>query len=421
MARPTPASSTARWTTLPSTTAQLSPSQIGTLYSGQLPAHLPAGTPVQLGSGAVLDLNGISETVASLADVTAGSGGTITSSLSGELTLTLAPAANTTTSYSGVLQNGSGTLSLVMSGSGTQILAGSNTYSGGTTIKGGVLDITGTGSLPGWNTAATRVSAGGALVLGDAVTDGNVSSLLGAATFNAGALIGFDTSNGDRSYGAAIVNTSAGSLGLLKLGGNTLFLTGTNTYTGGTTVGAGVLSLASAAALPGWSTANAYKINSGGGLAVGDAFADADVAAILATGNFAAGAALGFDTSNGDRTYAVNITDTTAGSLALVKLGGNTLFLAGTNTYTGGTTVGNGALSMATTARAARLERGQRLQDQLRAPPWPWATPSAMPTWRPSSPRATSPPGPPWASTPRPATAPMAPPSSTPARAAWAC
>ena len=36
--------------------------------------------------------------------------------------------------FSGTIQNSSGTLALVKTGSGTQVLSGTNTYTGGTTL-----------------------------------------------------------------------------------------------------------------------------------------------------------------------------------------------------------------------------------------------------------------------------------------------
>ena len=65
------------------------------------------------------------------------------------------------------MQNGSGTLALVMNGPGQLTLSGSNSYSGGTTVAGGTLSIAGDaalGSAPA--TAATNLTLnGGALTV----------------------------------------------------------------------------------------------------------------------------------------------------------------------------------------------------------------------------------------------------------------
>ena len=117
----------------------LSASQIQTVYQNQViyfGSALPANTPVQVASGATLDLSGVSQTIDSLAN-SGVSGGTVTNSGAGTATLTLAPAGSTT--FSGRIQNGTGKVALVLAGPGTQVFASSNTYTGGTTIDGGIL------------------------------------------------------------------------------------------------------------------------------------------------------------------------------------------------------------------------------------------------------------------------------------------
>jgi fibronectin-binding autotransporter adhesin len=129
-----------------------------------------------------------------------------------------------------------------------------------------------------------------------------------------------------------------------------MVLTGENTYAGNTTVSAGALVITTPAALPGFDTPGRYSVATGAALSVVNAVTDADVAAILATDNFASGGAIGFDTAAGDREYAAAIADTTTGGLGLVKQGANTLTLSGVNTYTGTTRVDEGALLIASTA-----------------------------------------------------------------------
>ncbi len=106
---------------------------------------LPITTSVSLSAGGTLDLGGNNQQVASLADDTAGSGGMVVNSNTSFLsTLTLSAAGGTST-FSGQIAGGSGlgTINLVMTGSGTQVLAGSNTYTGATTINGGNLAVNG--------------------------------------------------------------------------------------------------------------------------------------------------------------------------------------------------------------------------------------------------------------------------------------
>ena len=75
---------------------------------------------VKVYSGATLDLNGHNETIGSLSD-NAGSGGTVTSGASGAITL-ITGGDNTNTSFAGVIQNGSGTLSVTKIGTGAWTL-----------------------------------------------------------------------------------------------------------------------------------------------------------------------------------------------------------------------------------------------------------------------------------------------------------
>ena len=94
-----------------------------------------------------------------------------------------------------------------MSGSGTLTYAGSNTFSGGTTISSGTL----------------QVNTGGALGSGN-VTDN--ASLV------------FNTSG---SLNVGVVISGTGSL--VQQGSGTVMLTANNTYSGTTTISAGVLQI----------------------------------------------------------------------------------------------------------------------------------------------------------------------------------
>lgn len=102
-----------------------------------------------------------------------------------------------------------GSAGLVKAGAGTLVLGGANTYSGGTTINGGVLQV------------------------GNGATSG---SIIGDVS-NAGTLA-FNRSDDVRFDGAI-----RGSGALLKAGAGTLVLTGNSTYTGGTTVSDGILQI----------------------------------------------------------------------------------------------------------------------------------------------------------------------------------
>ena len=104
--------------------------------------------------------------------------------------------------------------------------------------------------MPGYNLATdVKVNNGGTLALSVGGTGGwtaiSASNLLTANSvgFDPGSALGIDTTlagAGGFSYPYSI----SGSMGLTKLGPNTLSLGGVNTYSGTTTVAAGTLAIA---------------------------------------------------------------------------------------------------------------------------------------------------------------------------------
>ena len=250
---------------------------------------------------------------------------------------TLALAAASNMSYSGAINNGTGTLAVTKTGSGTQTLAGTNAYTGATTISAGILLFPKTASLyngtaASWLPANISVASAATLGVGlgdsasgyfDATALGTLlnATHLGASTattgLKTGAIVGLDTTNatgGTFTYATVIPNNAGGSvLNLAKLGSGTLILSGANTYTGTTTINAGVLQIGNAGA----------------------------------TGNIGTGAI----TNNGalvfNRTGALAVAGIISGTGLLTQSGSGTTTLSGVNTYTGLTTVTAGTLSIA--------------------------------------------------------------------------
>ena len=267
--------------------------------------------------------------------------------------LTLNPQSGVTQSYSGNLGGGTN-MALIMAGAGVQILSGANTYSGSTSVTNGVLEAATTASLPGYpsysgsNTLTVAAGATLAVQLGNGTTGWNSTQVgylrSGVVWSSTAALLGIDTTSGNATYSAALAMPA----GLNKLGANTLTLTGSNTYSGPTTVTAGALSVASTASLPGWSTSGSVTVAGGAILAVqpGDGvtgWSNSQITGLVGSVTWSnSTAALGFDTSNGSFTYSGNITQ----QIALGKVGANTLTLTGTNSYTGGTTLNAGTLNI---------------------------------------------------------------------------
>ena len=173
--------------------------------------------PVVVNSGATLQLdvaNGINELIPNSSAVTvngalnfASGGGTETiGSLAGSGTVSsivggtyrLVVGGSDSTTFSGVINNGSGVIGLTKSGAGTQTLSGTSSYSGGTIVSAGQLV-------------------------------GTTASLQGAITNNASVAF-------DQATTGNYANTMSGSGSLTKLGVGTLRITGSNGYSGGTTI-----------------------------------------------------------------------------------------------------------------------------------------------------------------------------------------
>ena len=119
-------------------------------------------------------------------------------------------------------------------GPGTLVLSVANSYSGGTTVSGGTLQLSGSGTL-GATTGTLGVS-GGTLDLG------GTSQTTGALTLTDGTIQnGTLTSSSFGVQAGTISAVLAGAGALSKTGIGTVMLSGINTYTGATTVNGGTL------------------------------------------------------------------------------------------------------------------------------------------------------------------------------------
>ncbi|MEI6491959.1 MAG: autotransporter-associated beta strand repeat-containing protein, partial [Verrucomicrobiota bacterium] len=158
-----------------------------------------------------------------------------------------------------------GKIALTKAGAGQWILSGTNTYTGGTTVSNGTLTFLNTAAQP--SSGTVNVAAGATLGLGvsgaNAYTSTNVDLLFAGSltnvTNNATSNVGIDTTNGNFTYTS---NVPVSTRGLVKLGANTLTLTGNNSYTGATTVSTGTL-------LVNGSTASGSTVNVSSGATLG--------------------------------------------------------------------------------------------------------------------------------------------------------
>lgn len=190
---------------------------------------------------------------------------------------------------------------LTKAGTGTLTLTGANTYTGGTVISGGTLQI----------------GNGGA----------------------AGSILGDVTNNGVLAFKRSDAFTMAGAISgtgaVVQAGSGTLYLTGANTYSGGTTVTTGTLRVDAASAL------------GSGGLSVGAA------GTFRASGSFTFGDAVVLDgnvstagTFLVDASQALTLSGVISGDSGLTKTGDGLLILTATNTFTGVTTISTGTLQI---------------------------------------------------------------------------
>lgn len=158
-----------------------------------------------------LNLNGTSIGVG---DLTGGGGKIVNNAANGTVTLTIGNGNNGGGDYQGVIMDhtalGGGVIALTKTGSGTIIFTGANTYSGGTTINEGTLQ------------------------LGDGAT-------------NNGSVTGNITNDGTLTFANPTAQNYAGTISgsgsLIKTGNGMLTLTGANNYSGSTTISAGILAL----------------------------------------------------------------------------------------------------------------------------------------------------------------------------------
>lgn len=226
--------------------------------------RLPTTTALSLGQAAstnrgTLDLGGFNQTIAGLSTIIGSSGITnlVTTSVgSGTLSINVTSGSSFTYGDGSATNSGviSGAVSIVKQGAGTQILGGSNSYTGPTTLSAGTLR-SGTGTVGNFafgsgtlalnggtltsgtdNAARTftnNISVGGDVAFGDATATGGLAF---SGTMNLG--------NATRTLTTVQTTTFSGPIsngGLIKSGAALLTLSSSNAYSAGTTVSAGTL------------------------------------------------------------------------------------------------------------------------------------------------------------------------------------
>jgi fibronectin-binding autotransporter adhesin len=201
---------------------------------------------------------------------------------------------------------------IVKTNAGTLILTGANTYTGGTTVSGGILQL-GNG--------------------------GTTGSITGDVVDNAVLAI-------DRSNAFAFAGSISGTGAFEQNGSGQTTLSGDNSYSGTTMVSSGILQAGSAT---GFSSNSQFIVDTGATLDL-NGFSST-IGSLTGNGSVINSATatpvsltLGGDNSN--TTFAGVIGQAGSNNLALTKTGTGTLILTGVNLYSGGTTISSGTLQL---------------------------------------------------------------------------
>ena len=239
--------------------------------------------------------------------------------------------------------SGSGSVQQV--GAGATVFTADNTYTGGTTIAAGTLqlgdggtsgsivgDVVDNGALV-FNRADTvtfagvisgtgnvqQIGAGATVLTGDSTYTGGTTIASGVLQLGdggtSGSIVGDITNNSTLAFNRAdtftVPGVISGSGDVRQIGSGTTVLTADNTYTGGTTIAAGAL-----------------QLGDGG----------------------TSGSILGDVANNGslifNRADTVTFPGTISGSGSVQQIGAGATVLTADNTYTGGTTITAGALQL---------------------------------------------------------------------------
>ena len=233
-----------------------------------------------------------------------------------------APTAYVGYSGSGVFIQSGGTVAL-----SSLVLAQSPAASGTYNLNGGLLALSTSGLTSGPGAAAFNFS-GGTFQAGSSFST-SVPIVLGTAGGNAV----FDS----QANALTLAGPLSGPGGLQKIGAGSLTLSVSNTYTGTTLVSNGTLLLADSNAVSG----STVDTSGGGSLSFGT-LSGATFGGLQGSGNLALGVALSVGNNNASTTFSGGL----SGSGSLTKIGSGALALTGSNTYTGPTTINQGALAV---------------------------------------------------------------------------
>lgn len=267
---------------------------------------LSPNSNITLSTNGQLDLQGFSNTVASIAGA---SGTTVTLGSGGQLVI-----GGTATTFAGLITGAGG---VTMAGTGTFVPSGTNDYTNGTTFQSGTLSITALANIG--NTSGTLTFNGGTLDVGTSLLAFTAPTVLsGTGTLSL-------PSSGTASWAGAIT----GSGGWTIAGGGTLTVSGSASNSGSTTI-SGSNTLRALAA-------NAFSSNSShvvNGKLDLNGFSES-----IRTLSGAGSVTLSGGTLTIVGTPSTNFSGNISGSGVLIMAGSGTFTLSGNNTYHGGQTI----------------------------------------------------------------------------------
>ena len=348
--------------------------------SSILPSGASAGN---LAVSGTLDLNGFSQSVNALTG-----SGTIDNT-AGSATLTLGNNDATGT-FSGTIHNTGGTLAMIKTGTGTLNLGNANTFSGGVTLNGGLINSVGaagantafgsgtvtanSGTLymtnDSWNFANALTLNGGNLRQGGGnnrllTWSGPVSVTANSSILSDGGTAGVTVSGNVVLSSSAILGSTAGGSGHTisgSISGNggvtvnsgTLVLNGAGSYTGSTLISAGALRLDPNGTIPaggsltingagsfnvrntsGWVYNGTITGDGTGSISLSNATTATLAGPISGVAGITANSAGTAATVSGAVTGATTTVTVTGG--AILTLSGNNSAMAGNVTFSGGT------------------------------------------------------------------------------------
>ncbi|MBV8189908.1 MAG: autotransporter-associated beta strand repeat-containing protein [Alphaproteobacteria bacterium] len=311
---------------------------------------------VSSGSNSTVDISGLT------------SAGTTLGSLSGTGLVVLGSrqltigSNNASTTYSGnITDNGNSGGpplggSLVKQGSGTLILDAANSYSGGTTISAGTLQLGATGVSSGSIRGAVTINGGILNVANSDISGTNIINNLGSVLFKGSSTAGNAVISNSGFGNIQFFNNSTAGTATISATSQDFTVVFYNSSSAGN----------STLAVNGFLTGVVFADTSSGGNAriINNGYIDLSLST---AGRVTAGSIEGFGrlflgstqfvvgSNNLSTIFSGDIITVSRETGSLVKVDSGTLMLSGSNSYSGGTTVFGGTLAGTTTALVGNI------------------------------------------------------------------